>query len=196
MASRFALVLLARFALVYGALVAVCAVLPVYASIERAATAVAAAPLRERAQEARALRFDASADPPSYVYELRVGSVSRELVRPYHKHGFVLVLFAALALATPGLGLRRGALWLAAGGAAAFLLCVLMLMSDVELWERAAVAEAGLQATRGPYPIPFGAVQGLHRTAAAGLLPVILWVFGISRRVASRDRTSRATSAA
>ena len=123
-------------------------------------------------------------------------AVSRELVRPYHKHGFVLVLFVALALATPGLGLRRGALWLGVGGAAAFLLCVAMLMSDVELWESAAVAEAGLQPTRGPYAIPFGVVQGLHRTAAAGLLPVILWVFLVSRRAAPPDRTPRATSAA
>ena len=194
--SRFALVLLARFALVYGALVVLCAVLPVYAWIERAATVVAAAPLRERAQEARALRFEPRADPPSYVYELRVGAVPRELQRPYHKHGFVLVLFEALALATPGLGLRRGALLVAGGSAAAFLLCVAMLMSDVELWERAAVAEAGLQPTRGPYWIPFGFVQGLHRTAAAGLLPVILWVFLVTRRGASPDRTRRATSAA
>jgi hypothetical protein len=193
---RYVLVLLARFALVYGALVAACAVLPVYAWIERAATAIAAAPLRERAQEARSLRFEPRAEPPSYVYALRVGAVPRELQRPYHKHGFVLVLFAALALATPGLGWRRGALLFAAGGAAAFLLCVAMLMSDVELWERAAVAEAGLQPTRGPYAIPFGAVQGLHRTAAAGLLPVILWVFLVTRRGEARDRRSRATSAA
>ena len=187
---------LARFAVIYGALVFMCALLPVYAWIERAATVVAAAPLAERSGESRVLRFEPRADPPSYVYELRLADFARELQRPYHKHGFVLVLFVALALATPGLGLRRGALFLTAGAAAAFLLCVAMLMSDVELWERGVVAEAGLPPTAGPYALPFGFVQGLHRTAAAGLLPVILWVFLVSRRGASPGRRSSATSAA
>jgi hypothetical protein len=193
---RRALLLLARFAVVYGVLVALCAGLPVYAAIERAATAVASAPLRQRALESRALRFEVSVDPPEYVYELRVGAVSRELRRVYHKHGFVLVLFVALALATPGLGLRRGALFLAGGAAAAFLLCVAMLMSDVEVWERDALAQAGVEASAGPYLLPLGVVQGLHRTAAAGLLPVILWTFLAIRRDESRARRSRATSAA
>ncbi len=193
---RRVLVTLGRFALVYGVLVAGCAVLPVYAWIERAATVVAAAPLRERAQVARSLRFEPRADPPAYVYELRVGAVPREMRRAYHKHGFVLVLVVALVLATPGLGLRRGALLLAGGAAAGFLLCVLMLMSDLEVWEASAIAEADLGSFAGPYGIPLGSIQGLHRTAAAGLLPVILWAFLVSQRAESPARTPRATSGA
>lgn len=193
---RRVLVMLARFALVYGVLVALCAVLPVYVWIERAATAVAAVPLRERAQVARSLYFEPRADPPAYVYELRVGALPRELRRAYHKHGFVLVLVVALVLATPGLDARRRALLLAGAGGAAFALCVLMLMSDLEVWERAALAEANLGAVSGPYWVPLGAIQGLHRTAAAGLLPVILWAFLASREAAPPARTPRATSGA
>lgn len=193
---RRVVLILARFALVYGVLVALCAALPVYVWIERAATAVAALPLRERALEARTLYFEPRADPPAYVYELRVDAMPREMRRAYHRHGFVLVLVVALVLATPGLGLRRGALLLAAASAAAFALCVAMLMGDVEVWERDAVAGGGLGATRGPYPFPLGFVQGLHRTAAAGLLPVILWAFLASRRADPPERRSSATSRA
>lgn len=191
---RRLVLILARFALVYGVLVALCAVAPVYVWIERAATSVAALPLRERALEVRRLSFEPRADPPAYVYELRLGGMSREMRRAYHRHGFVLVLVVALVLATPGIGARRRALLLAAGGAAGFALCVAMLMSDVETWERE--ARGALGATRGPYPFPLGFVQGLHRTAAAGLLPVVLWAFLASRRVESRVRRSSATSRA
>ena len=48
----------------------------------------------------------------------------------------VLVLVVALVLATPGLGARKTALFLAVSGALAFALCVAMLMSDIELLER------------------------------------------------------------
>jgi len=194
--SKQALAVLLRFAAIYAALVALCAVLPAYAWIERAVTAVAAVPLVERAQVARALSFEPRADPPAYVYELRTGVAVREIRRAYHKHGFLLVLVVALVLATPGLDAKRAALLVAAGAAAGFLLCVLLLMSDVEAWEHAALAQANVGAVPGPYPIPLGFVQGLHRTAAAGLLPVGLWAFLVSRRAGSRARTPRATSRA
>lgn len=193
---RTVLILLARFALIYGALVWLCASLPVYAAIERAATRIADAALQQRAQQSRALRFEPHASPPAYVYRLRVGAIERELRHGYHKHGFVLVLFAALVLATPGLGPRRSAFCLAAGGMPALLLCAAMLMSDVEGWERAALAQSGLAPGDGPYRVPFGFVLGLHRTAAAGLLPVILWVFLVSRPRETPARTPPSTSAA
>jgi hypothetical protein len=189
MASRRVLLLLARFALVYGVLVALCALLPVYVWIERAATVVADVPLHQRALEARSLRFEPRADPPAYVYELRIGAAPRELRRAYHKHGFVLVLIVALVLATPGLALRRRVAMLAGGSALAFLLCVAMLMSDVEVWEHENLAASNLQAATGPYLVPLGWVRGLHRTAAAGILPVILWVFLVSR--AAREKIER-----
>lgn len=191
---RRALILVARFALVYGLLVWLCASVPVYAWIESAATRVASAMLRERAQEARSLALERRGDAFVYVYGLRVGAVSRTLERPYHKHAFVLVLFLALVLATPGLGARDLALAFVGGGALVFLLCVAMLMSDVEHWESAALVEAGLAPTAGPYGVPLGFVEGLHRTAAAGLLPIMVWVFFVSARAGSRARRSPATS--
>ncbi|MGH9886927.1 MAG: hypothetical protein ACREBE_15475, partial [bacterium] len=87
---RNALLLLARFALIYGLLVWLCASVPVYAWIEGAATPVAASLLRERATQTRSLALERRGDDYVYVYGL-VGDVSRTLERPYHLHGFVLV---------------------------------------------------------------------------------------------------------
>lgn len=188
--------MLARFALIYGLLVWLCASVPVYAWIEGASTRVAASMLRERAMQARSLRLEERGDSTVYVYDLRIGAVARVLERPYHKHAFVLVLYLALVLATPGLRPRQLALALLGGGAAVFLLCVAMLMSDVSLWESGALAEAGLDEVPGPWPVPLGFMAGLHRTAAAGLLPVILWVLFASPQGALRARTPPATSRA
>ncbi len=190
---RQALVLVARFALVYGLLVALCAVLPVYAWIESAATRVAAAGLRERALESRSLALERRGDAFVYVYDLRVGAIAQTIERPFHKHAFVLVLYLALVFATPRLGARELAVAVFAGGAVVFLLCVAMLMSDLELWEREALAAAGYPAAPGPFPISLGFIEGLHRTAAAGLLPLILWTFFAASRAARRARTRPAT---
>jgi len=193
---RFALLLLARFALVYGLLVWLCASVPVYAFLEGAATRAAAAGLRQGAMQSRSLVLERRGDAFVYVYALRVGTVSRSLEQPYHKHAFVLVLFLALVLATPGLARRELATAFFAGGALVFLLCLAMLMSDVAVWERAALAEAGVAETVGPWPVPLGFIAGLHRTAAAGLLPVIVWAFFAGSRAGSRARRPSATSRA
>jgi len=192
--SRRALLLLARFAVVYGLLIWLCASVPVYAWIEGGASRVATAALREGALQSRALALERRGDAFVYVYDLRVGAVSRRLEHPYHKHAFVLVLFLALVLATPWLGARELAVALLGGGTVVFLLCVAMLMSDIEIWEREALAEAGLAETAGPWPVPLGFIQGLHRTAAAGLLPVMLWTLFAASRAGLRVRTQRATS--
>ena len=193
---RRALLLIARFTVVYGLLVWLCASVPVYAWVESVVTRVAAAALREGAMQSRALVLERRADAFVYVYDLRVGAVSRRLEQPYHKHAFVLVLFLALVLATPQLGARERAIAGLAGGAVVFAFCVAMLMSDVEIWERDALVAAGLAATAGPWPVSLGFIQGLHRTAAAGLLPVILWTFFAASRAGLRVRTRRATSRA
>ena len=193
---RQALVLVARFALVYGVFVWLCASVPVYAWIESAATRVAAAALRERAMESRTLALERRGDAFVYTYDLRVGAIARTLEHPYHKHAFVLVLYLALVLATPRLGARNLAIAALGGGAVVFLLCVAMLMSDVERWELDALAAAGYPGAPGPFPISFGFIEGLHRTAAAGLLPVILWAFFAASRAGTRARTPRATASA
>jgi hypothetical protein len=191
---RRALYLVARFALVYGLFVGLCAVVPVYAWIESAATHVAAAALRQRALEARTLTLERRGDAFVYVYDLRVGAISKTIERPFHKHAFVIVLYLALVLATPRLGARELAFAVLVGGAVVFLLCVAMLMSDLELWEREALAAAGYPGSPSPFPISLGFILGLHRTAAAGLLPVILWTFFAASRAGGRARKPRATS--
>lgn len=193
---RRALVLVARFALVYGLLVGLCASVPVYAWIEAAATRVAAAGLRQGAMQSRALVLEQRGDAFVYVYDLRVGAISRKLESPYHKHAFVLVLYLALVLATPRLRARDYTVALLAGGGIVFALCVAMLMSDVEIWERDALAKAGLAETAGTWPVSLGFIAGLHRTAAAGLLPVILWTYFAASRAELFGRTRRATSRA
>lgn len=190
---RFALLLLARFAVIYGLAVWLCASVPVYAWIEAGATRVAAAALRGGAMQSRALALEPRDDSYVYVYDLRVGAVSKRLERPYHKHAFVFVVFLALVLATPGLRARERLVALLAGGGLVFLLGVAMLMSDVERWEREVLAAAGLALTR-PFSVSLALVEGLHRTAAAGLLPVILWTFFAVWRIGPRGRTPPATS--
>jgi hypothetical protein len=193
---RQALYLVARFALLYGLFVGLCAIVPVYAWLEAATTRVAAAALRERALEARTLSLEQRDDAFVYVYDLRVGAIARTIERPYHKHAFVIVLYLALVLATPKLGARDLAVAVVGGGAVVFLLCVAMLMSDVELWEREALAAAGYPGSPSPFPISLGIIVGLHRTAAAGLLPLILWTFFAASRAGRRARTPRATASA
>lgn len=190
---RFALLLVARFAVIYGLAVWLCASVPVYAWIEAGATRVAAAALRGGAMQSRALVLEPREDSYVYVYDLRVGAVSKRIERPYHKHAFVLVVFLALVVATPGLRARELLVALLAGGGLVFLLGVAMLMSDVERWEREVLAAAGLALNR-PFPVSLELVEGLHRTAAAGLLPVILWTFFAVWRIGPRGRTPAATS--
>lgn len=192
--ARSPLVYVARFALLYGVLVWLCATLPVYEWVESAVARVAATGLRERPMEARALAIERRDDSPVYKYTFRVGAIAKEIERPLHKHAFVLVLYLALVLATPGLDTRDRLVGALGGGAIVFLLCVGMLMGDIELWEREALEAAGYPGPPGPFPIPLGFIEGLHRTAAAGLLPLILWAFFAASRARKIARTRRATS--
>jgi hypothetical protein len=184
--SRRTLVLVARFAVVYGLLAWLAAVTPVYAQMERPFVWLANAFLRERPLEARALSFAPSDDGGSYVYELRIGQQGRRLERPMHAHGFVALLFVALVLATPWLGARRLALAASGGAVLVVAICVLMLMSDVARWEAETLAGMNLAPGGGPYLIPLGFVAGLHQTAAAGILPIAYWALVAIRPVSPR----------
>ena len=173
---RRTLFLLLRFAAAFGLLAWLAAALPVYPWLERPVTAAANALLHQRAMESRSLMLVERNDHWIYLYDLRLGEQRRVIEQPMHAHGFIALIFASLVLATPGLGVRRLALVLAIGTPLVFALCTLMLMSDVALWEAETVASLGLQPPEvGPYRIPLGFVAGLHRTAAAGLLPIVLW---------------------
>lgn len=184
--TRRALFFLARFALVYGALVWLAAALPVYAELERPFVAIANGLLRETPTETRALSFERRGDGGAYLYELHVGEVGRRVERPMHAHGFVALLFVALVLATPWLGARRLALAACGGAALVLAISVLMLMSDVARWEDEARAAMNLTPGARPYWVPVGFAAGLHQTAAAGLLPIVYWALVAIRPGAPR----------
>jgi hypothetical protein len=103
-----------------------------------------------------------------------------------HVHGFVALLFVALVLATPWLGVRRLALAASAGAVLVSTICVLMLMSDVAGWEGEARAAMSLSPGSRPYWLPVGFAAGLHQTAAAGLLPIVYWALVAVRPAAPR----------
>lgn len=168
---RRTLFLLLRFAVAFGLLAWLAAVLPVYPWLEQPTVVAANALLRQDGADSRSLALVESDGRWFYVYTLGLGDQRRQLERPLHAHGFILLILASLALATPGLGARRLPMVVASGALFGLALCTLMLMSDVARWE----AEQ-FPGGRGPYGIPLGFVAGLHRTAAAGLLPVVLWV--------------------
>jgi len=184
--SRRTLLVVLRFAVVYVALAGLAAVLPVYAELERPLVRVANALLRETATERRALSFARSGDSGTYTYSLDVGERGRRGEHPMHAHGFVALLFAALVLSTPWLGARR--LALGAGGGAALVLAIslLMLMGDVARWDDEARAALQLPAGSRPYSFPVGFAAGLHQTAAAGLLPIVYWALVVLRPGAPR----------
>jgi len=184
--SRRALFFVARFALVYGALAWLAAVFPVYAQIERPFVAIANALLRETATETRALSLERRDGGGTYVYELHVGELGRRVEHGMHVHGFVALLFVALVLATPWLGVRRLARAAAAGAVLVSTICVLMLMSDVAGWEGEARAAMSLSPGSRPYWLPVGFAAGLHQTAAAGLLPIVYWALVAVRPAAPR----------
>ena len=174
--ARRTLFLVLRFGAAFGLLAWLAAALPIYVELERPITAAANAFLRDSGGERRSLELVAD-DRPHYVYEMEHGEARQTLDRPMHAHGFIALIFASLVLATPGLGLRRLAVMLAIGVPLVWALCTLMLMSDVAIWETEGRAALGLPPTAGgPYGFPLGFVAGLHRTAAAGLLPIVLWV--------------------
>jgi hypothetical protein len=183
--SRVLLVVL-RFAVVYGALSWLAAVLPVYAELERPLVAAANALLRESPAESRALSFERRGAGGTYLYELRLGESGRRIERDMHAHGFVALLFAALVLATPRLGARHFAAAFAGGAALTAAVCLLMLMCDVAGWENEGRAAMNLAPGARPFWIPVGFAAGLHQTAAAGLLPIVYWALVAVRPDARR----------
>jgi hypothetical protein len=193
---RSAQILLARFALIYGLLVWLCASVPLYAWIEDARRASPPAPARARDAGAHA-RARAAGDSFVYVYDVRIGRglAHRSRAVPQSTRSCSCSTWR-WCCATPGLGRRKLGFALLGGGTVVFLLCVGMLMSDVVRWEADALAGAGLDGAPGPWPVPVGFMAGLHRTAAAGLRPVVLWVFFAIPKDALRARTRSATSRA
>jgi hypothetical protein len=180
------LLLVVRFAVVYGLLAWLAAVLPVYAQIERPLVAIANGLLHETATETRGLSFERRDAGGTYSYELRVGELGRRVEHDMHAHGFVALLFAALVLATPWLGARRFAFAVSGGAVLVVAICLLMLMGDVARWEEEARAVMNLPRGSRPYRLPIGFAAGLHQTAAAGLLPIVYWVLVAIRPAAPR----------
>lgn len=162
----------ARFALLYALLLLIAAQLPVYVWLEHALVGLVEPSLANAAGVQRQLWLDASGADPIYHYEVASAGVRRTLGGPIHLHGFVPLVTLALVLATPRLSPARRAGFAAAGALAAMLLAAGMLMSDLQGYERAA-----FPGSSGPYPRAIALFDGLHRTAGAGLIPLVLWSF-------------------
>ncbi len=172
--SRRMIELLVRFSVVYGLLVWLCYAVPAYEWIERGTSAIVDGTLQLAggAGEQRSLGFEARQGGYYYIYDVELENEHRTLVRGYHKHAFILVLFVGLALGTPNLRWRRRATAFVVGGVLTFGICVGMLMADLQGWERAAFTDSD-----GPYPGVIMTMRGLHLTAAGGMLPIIIWAF-------------------
>ena len=185
--AREALKLLALFGAIYAVVVLLCWRLDLYAQVERAAARVtdAALGLTERAGIERSLAMERQGDAWVYRYHVRRGTQSQQIEGPYHAHAFNLFVYLALVLATPGAGWRRLLTALAAGGALIFAIDVGMLMNDLQSSERSLFPDAS-----GPFPAPIALIGGLHDTAGAGILPVVLWTFLLAGPALARARAS------
>jgi hypothetical protein len=162
----------ARFALLYGVLLVSAVRLPLYVWIEQALVRLVTPALHSTADTLRSLEIESAAgETPRYRYTVERSGVRRSLGGPIHLHGFVPLLVLALVLATPGLARsKRAHLPAALAIASGLLLAAVMLMSDLTAYERSAFPGS-------PGPCGGTAVwfDGLHRTAGAGLLPLVLW---------------------
>jgi hypothetical protein len=164
----------ARFSLLYAAVVLVSAMLPIYVWIEHALVWLVDPMLLSASGAPRELWIAGGEDGARYQYEVElISGARRALGGPIHLHGFVPLSTLALVLATPRPGRVRRASLAAAGVLACSLVLALgMLMSDLQGYERAA-----FPGSSGPFPRAIALFDGLHRTAGAGLLPLVLWTF-------------------
>jgi hypothetical protein len=174
--GRWAASFAARFALLYAGLLVIAAQFPVYLWLEHALVWLVQATLPSAGAVQRQLWLEAGSGAPLYRYDVALGGLRELLGGPIHLHGFVPLVTVALVLATPRLGPARRAGYAAAAAGLAMLLAAGMLMSDLQGWERAA-----FPGSRGPYPRAIALFEGLHRTAGAGLIPLVLWSFFASR---------------
>lgn len=174
--SRTAIRFVAQFAVLYGLVSWLCATQPVYPQVERVVAWLADATLALSPDEAldRALWLERSGeghDDWVYRYDVEMPGRSWRLQFDYHKHGFIVVLFLTLALSTPRVGwaARGGGLLL--GGALVFALMTGMLLGDLTRFESKTIDGDG------PFPLLNVLMRGMHRTAAAGLTPLVIWGF-------------------
>ena len=167
------------FAVIYGLVLLICWRFPVYAYYERANSALVAQTLRltDTRKVTRSLELEKKSGSWIYAYSLRINEEARTIERPYHPHAMPLFLFLALVLASPGLGRIWQLRFLIIGGGSMAVVAACMLMSDLHLWEMEVVSdpEHSRPFTWSRYVIP-----GLHRTAAAALLPIVIWAFLLS----------------
>ena len=105
-----------------------------------------------------------------------------------------LVLFLALVLASPGLAARTRVVALLVGGFAMFAVAVGMLTNDIETLELGGAWPLPPDAA-GPFGWPARWMRGLHGTAAAAILPIVVWALFLGSewrlRLAGADAPER-----
>jgi hypothetical protein len=168
-----------RFGLWYAALLAIAVWVPLFEQLERPVVAGVDAILARDAKPGitRSLALVPRESGWVYTLDLERDGVRRSIERSLHPHGYVLLLFVALVLATPALGWRVRVGALAVGAAIGLPFAAGLLLSDVVAWERAAFPDASA--------VDAWAVRGfasLHRSAGAALLPPLLWLLYLAWR--------------
>lgn len=171
--------LLLRFAAVYALVLVLCALFPVYACCESLVAWVTEQTLEltDDAALARSLSFEREGAGGHYVYGVRYRDSENSVELPFHPHAMPLLLLLALVLAAPGIDLRTRVTALVAAGVVMFAVAVGMLMGDIQDWELSGAWAALPAELAGPFGWPVELVRGLHGTAAAALLPVVVWIF-------------------
>lgn len=176
-----------RFACLYALLVFASSRIPLFPRLEEAAVFVVDLAYRggAHAGASRSLELARAGDDWVYRFTVETQAGLARIQQRYHPHGYVLILFAALVLATPDIGWRSRALSLAAGGALVFGYGVGLLASDLQGWERA-LAAGGAAPASLRWATPLGWLAALHRTAGSALVPLMLWGFAAHVLVGSR----------
>ena len=173
--------LLIRFAVLYAVLLGVALRVPLFAHFERPLVVVVNDVLQAISAPDTTRRLELTRGPAAWSYVLhleRHGDSERQtetkrVEKSYHAHAYVLVLLIALILATPGLSWRRRLGCLVVASAMAFALTAGLLLSDVQAWEHEAF---GRKTTSGFLWGTAAVFDAVHRTSAAGLLPILLWL--------------------
>jgi len=125
----------------------------------------------------RTVEVGRKGDKLEYIYTLFEGGDARQgdFKHPYHSHN--LLLFAALALASPGLTRRQRGISLVAGSAAVFALDVSIVMGDFWSVEASYFDSLARNDPNRAVTMAVSIFKRLHPTGGVFMLPIFVWGF-------------------
>ncbi len=177
LALRRLAALLAIFFALYSALLFVGLRTGIGLAIERAIAQAAVAGMAVLAPTPveRSVSLSQKGSKLEYTEKLSLGTETKDgsFSHPFHAQN--LLLFAALAIGSPGLTLRQRGVALAVGFAAIFVLDALIVMGDLWVAENVGMEiDSRLGANRGLAEVGF-ILRFLHPTGGAFMAPVFVW---------------------